>query len=52
MESVGHASHHMGHDGGSSVTQGDNGERTTVVLHTGGLNWASEKAVVEAVLGP
>jgi Cu2+-exporting ATPase len=51
MESVGHASHHMGHDGGSSVTQGDNGERTTVVLHTGGLNWASEKAVVEAVLG-
>ncbi|HEX6579592.1 MAG TPA: heavy metal translocating P-type ATPase [Actinomycetota bacterium] len=24
---------------------------TTVVLHTGGLNWASEKAIVEAVLG-
>jgi len=23
----------------------------TVVLHVGGLNWASEKAVAEAVLG-
>lgn len=27
------------------------GKPATVVLHTGGLNWASEKAVVESVLG-
>jgi Cu2+-exporting ATPase len=35
---------------GSHAGHGD-GKRATVVLHTGGLNWASEKAVVEAVLG-
>ncbi|CAN5184234.1 heavy metal translocating P-type ATPase [soil metagenome] len=27
------------------------GKLATVVLHTGGLNWASEKAIVETVLG-
>jgi P-type Cu2+ transporter len=40
-------SHHPGqHDG-----QGGDEKGATVVLHTGGLNWASEQAIVEAVLG-
>ncbi len=30
---------------------GAGGKPATVVLHTGGLNWASEKAVVEQVVG-
>ena len=42
---------HTAHsDHGSHAGHGDD-KRATVVLHTGGLNWASEKAVVEAVLG-
>ena len=45
-----HAGHEMGHEAPSHDEQSDGGKRATVVLHTGGLNWASEKAVVEAVL--
>jgi P-type Cu2+ transporter len=47
MSTVGHGAHHPGHPAG----QGGDGQRATVVLHTGGLNWASEKAIVEGVLG-
>lgn len=46
-----HEAHHMGHDPAPRAEQGGNEKRATVVLHTGGLNWASEKAFVEAVLG-
>jgi P-type Cu2+ transporter len=37
--------HHTAHEAGGGV-----GRRSTVVLHTGGLNWASQKSTVEAVL--
>ena len=41
----------MGRDAGSHHERRGEGSATIVVLHTGGLNWASEKSVVEAVLG-
>jgi P-type Cu2+ transporter len=48
---MGHEAHQAGHEpaprGGGVGAR----KRATVVLHTGGLNWASEKAVAEAVLG-
>jgi Cu2+-exporting ATPase len=42
---------HTAHSNSGSRAGIGDGRRATVVLHTGGLNWASEKAVVEAVLG-
>jgi Cu2+-exporting ATPase len=43
---------HGGHvDGPSHAEHQARGKLATVVLHTGGLNWATEKAVVERVLG-
>jgi len=41
----------VSHNPGEHDEQGGDEKRATVVLHTGGLNWASEKAIVEAVLG-
>ncbi len=35
----------------SHAHHGAGGKQATVVLHTGGLNWASEKAVVEKIVG-
>jgi len=51
MSAMDPGAHHMGHDAAALDEPGGDGKPTTVVLHTGGLNWASEKAVVEAVLG-
>jgi Cu2+-exporting ATPase len=51
MGTVGHGAHDMGRDAGSRDERRSEGSATVVVLHTGGLNWASEKSVVEAVLG-
>jgi Cu2+-exporting ATPase len=48
---MGHEAHEAGHDPGPRSGGGGAQKRATVVLHTGGLNWASEKAIVEAVLG-
>src|SRR6266511_1527274 len=43
---------HGGHvDGPSHAEHQAGGKLATAVLHTGGLNWATEKAVVERVLG-
>ncbi len=42
--------HHGDHHGSSHGQGAEHTKRATVVLHVGGLNWASEKAVVERVL--
>jgi Cu2+-exporting ATPase len=47
MDHEGHGAHV---DGQSRAQHGARGKLATVVLHTGGLNWASEKAVVEKVV--
>src|SRR5918999_482200 len=48
---MGHEAHEAGHEPAPRSGGGGPHKRATVVLHTGGLNWASEKAVAEAVLG-
>ena len=48
---MGHEAHEVGHEPAPRSGGGGPHKRATVVLHTGGLNWASEKAVAEAVLG-
>lgn len=45
-----HGTQHMGHDAATHDEPSGDGKPATVVLHTGGLNWAFEKAIVEAVL--
>ena len=46
-----HAGHLRGQESATHNEHRGDGKRATIVLHTGGLNWATEKAVVEAVLG-
>ncbi|QGG94105.1 heavy metal translocating P-type ATPase [Actinomarinicola tropica] len=43
------AGHDHAHHGGHGAAEADT--RATAVLEVGGLNWASEKAIVEAALG-
>ena len=44
-------SHHGSHDPAAHTGHGGDGKRVTAVLHVGGLNWASEREVVERFLG-
>jgi len=48
MDNEGHGAHA---DGPSGAQHEARGKLATVVLHTGGLSWATEKAVVEKVVG-